>query len=436
MPIATPEKYAEMLDTAKAQGFAFPAINVSSSQTLNAALQGFADAGSDGIVQVSTGGADYLSGPNVKNMVTGSVAFAAYAAEVAKSYPVNIALHTDHCPKDKLEGFVRPLVDISAERVARGELPLFQSHMWDGSAVPLEENLQIAEELLAKCAAAHIILEIEVGVVGGEEDGVEGAIDDKLYTHARGRPGHRARARHRREGSLPHGADLRQRARRLQARQRQAPPGGAQGSPGSGRQGPRPRRRRPPLRPGLPRRLGLVGRRDQRRGRLRRGEDERRHRHPVRLHPPRRRPHVRQLRRRAQGRRRGRQQEGLRPARLGQGRRGRDGRPRRRGLREPPRQPVAPSADPRIPCNAVFPRLPQRSVAGKPPRTPRYMESPRRQAPYAAPVRPRGRFRARSRPASGSRPRRGAGGARRTGRTAGRAPAPRPRAASTATWPC
>ena len=144
MPIATPEMYAEMLDAAKAKRFAFPAINVSSSQTLNAALKGFADAGADGIIQVSTGGAEYLSGPTVKNMVTGSVAFAAYAAEVAKNYPVNIALHTDHCPKDKLDGFVRPLIDISAERVARGEAPLFQSHMWDGSAVPLDENLQIA----------------------------------------------------------------------------------------------------------------------------------------------------------------------------------------------------------------------------------------------------------------------------------------------------
>jgi fructose-bisphosphate aldolase, class II len=182
MPIATPEKYAEMLDTAKNRSFAFPAINVSSSQTLNAALKGFADAESDGIIQISTGGAEYLSGPSVKNMVTGSVAFAAYAAEVAKSYPVNIALHTDHCPKDKLDGFVRPLVDISADRVARGEAPLFQSHMWDGSAVPLDENLQIAEELLAKCSAAKIVLEIEVGVVGGEEDGVVGAIDDKLYS--------------------------------------------------------------------------------------------------------------------------------------------------------------------------------------------------------------------------------------------------------------
>jgi fructose-bisphosphate aldolase class II len=182
MPIATPEKYAEMLATAKEKGFAFPAINVTSSQTLNAALAGFAEAGSDGIVQISTGGAEYLSGPTVKNMVTGSVAFAAYAAEVAKSYPVNIALHTDHCPKDKLDGFVRPLLDLSVERVGRGEAPLFQSHMWDGSAVPLEENLQIAQDLLATAARAKVVLEIEVGVVGGEEDGIVGAIDEKLYS--------------------------------------------------------------------------------------------------------------------------------------------------------------------------------------------------------------------------------------------------------------
>jgi fructose-bisphosphate aldolase class II len=182
MPIATPEVYAEMLDKAKREHFAYPAINVSSSQTLNAALQGFADAGSDGIVQVSTGGADYLSGPGVKNMVSGSVALAAYAHEVAKNYPVNIALHTDHCPKDKLDGFVRPLLEISIERVKAGQQPLFQSHMWDGSAVELHENLQIAQELLEKAAAAKIILEIEVGVVGGEEDGVEGGGGDKLYS--------------------------------------------------------------------------------------------------------------------------------------------------------------------------------------------------------------------------------------------------------------
>src|ERR687890_2738995 len=182
MPIASPEVYREMLDRAKAGAFAYPAINVTSSQTLNAALQGFTEAGSDGIIQISTGGAEYVSGPTVKNMVTGAVALAEFATEVAKNYPVNVALHTDHCPKNKLDGFVRPLIAVSQERVNRGQAPLFQSHMWDGSAVPVDENLQIAEELLAQAAAAHIILEIEVGVVGGEEDGVVGAIDDKLYS--------------------------------------------------------------------------------------------------------------------------------------------------------------------------------------------------------------------------------------------------------------
>jgi fructose-bisphosphate aldolase, class II len=182
MPIATPELYAHMLDTAKERGFAYPAINVSSSQTLNAALRGFAEAGSDGIVQVSTGGGEYLSGQAVKDMVTGSVALAEFAHVVAAKYPVNIALHTDHCPKDKLDGFMRPLVAISRDRVARGEEPLFQSHMWDGSAVPLAENLEIAAELLEACAAARTIMEMEIGVVGGEEDGVVGEINEKLYT--------------------------------------------------------------------------------------------------------------------------------------------------------------------------------------------------------------------------------------------------------------
>ncbi|BCJ26828.1 class II fructose-bisphosphate aldolase [Actinocatenispora sera] len=182
MPIATPEVYAEMLDRAKAGSFAYPAINVTSSQTLNAALRGFAEAGSDGIVQVSTGGAEYLSGSTVKNMVTGAVALAGYAHEVAKQYPVNIALHTDHCPKNKLDSYVRPLLAISQERVARGEDPLFQSHMWDGSAVPLDENLEIGRELLAQAHQAKIVLEVEIGVVGGEEDGVVGEINDKLYT--------------------------------------------------------------------------------------------------------------------------------------------------------------------------------------------------------------------------------------------------------------
>ena len=182
MPIATPETYNEMLDRAKAGRFAYPAINVTSTETINAALRGFADAGSDGIIQISTGGAEFLSGTYVKDMVVGATALAEFAHVAAKHYPVNIALHTDHCQKEKLDLYLRPLVAISQERVDNGQEPLFQSHMWDGSAVPLEENLQIADELLEKCRSARIVLELEIGVVGGEEDGVAHEINDKLYT--------------------------------------------------------------------------------------------------------------------------------------------------------------------------------------------------------------------------------------------------------------
>jgi fructose-bisphosphate aldolase class II len=182
MPVATPEKYAEMLDRAKARGFAYPSVNVTSSETLNAALGGFAEAGSDGIVQISTGGASFLSGRRVQDMVTGAVALAEFAHVVADRYPIQVALHTDHCPKDKLDDYMRPLVALSQERVAAGREPLFQSHMWDGSAVPLEENLAIADELLAECAKAKLVMELEIGVVGGEEDGVVGELNEKLYS--------------------------------------------------------------------------------------------------------------------------------------------------------------------------------------------------------------------------------------------------------------
>ncbi|ALB03948.1 class II fructose-bisphosphate aldolase [Kocuria palustris] len=182
MPIATPDVYGQMLDTAKEKGFAYPAINVTSSQTLNAAIRGFAEAGSDGIIQVSTGGAAYWSGSSKKDMVVGSLAFAAFAREVAKQYDVNIALHTDHCPQDKLEGFVLPLLEESEKAVARGEDPIFQSHMWDGSAIDLDENLRIGADLIERTGKAHIVLEVEIGAVGGEEDGVVGEINDTLYT--------------------------------------------------------------------------------------------------------------------------------------------------------------------------------------------------------------------------------------------------------------
>ncbi|GAB2701767.1 class II fructose-bisphosphate aldolase [Nocardia thraciensis] len=182
MPIATPEVYAEMLGRAKENSFAFPAINCTSSETINAAIRGFAEAGSDGIIQFSTGGAEFGSGQGVKDMVVGATALAEFAHVVAAKYDVTIALHTDHCPKDKLDTFVRPLIAISQERVKAGKNPLFQSHMWDGSAIPIDENLEIAKELLKQTAAANIILEVEIGVVGGEEDGVEAEINEKLYT--------------------------------------------------------------------------------------------------------------------------------------------------------------------------------------------------------------------------------------------------------------
>ena len=182
MAIATPDKYNEMIDAAKSGGYAFPAVNVTSSQTLNAAIRGFAEAESDGIIQVSTGGAAYWSGASVKDMVAGSVGFATFAKQIAKSYGVNVALHTDHCPKDKLDGFVLPLLEISEAEVKAGRDPLFNSHMWDGSAETLEENLRIAAELLPRSAAAKQILEVEIGTVGGEEDGVENEINEKLYT--------------------------------------------------------------------------------------------------------------------------------------------------------------------------------------------------------------------------------------------------------------
>ena len=184
MPIATPDVYNEMLNRAKEGKFAYPAINVTSSQTLTAAIRGFAEAESDGIIQVSSGGADFWSGSTVNDRVAGSLAMAAYAREIAKGYNVTVALHTDHCSKEKIDGWIRPLMEMEAEEVKAGRLPFFQSHMWDGSAVPLDENLEIAKEMLELSVKANTILEVEIGVVGGEEDGVVGEINEKLYTTA------------------------------------------------------------------------------------------------------------------------------------------------------------------------------------------------------------------------------------------------------------
>jgi fructose-bisphosphate aldolase class II len=181
--LPTPEQYAAMLDGAAAGGYAFPAINVTSSQTLNAAMRGFAAAGSDGIVQITVGGARYLSGA-ADDALAGARALAALGHELAARAPVAVALHTDHCPPEHADPFLRPLLGASRERRARGEPPLFHSHMFDGSTLPLDENLAISAELLEQCRALDLVLEIECGVVGGEEDGIggEGAASERLYT--------------------------------------------------------------------------------------------------------------------------------------------------------------------------------------------------------------------------------------------------------------
>jgi len=181
MPIASPDAYLAMIDRAREKGFAYPAINVTSSQTLNAALQGFAEAGSDGIIQISLGTALYLSGNAVQDRAAGTLALAAYAREVASHYRVTVALHTDHCGADNLDDWIRPLLRHATERVRIGQDPLIQSHMWDGSALDLGRNLDIARELLELSARAATLLEIEVGVVGGAEDAGAG-MDEKLYS--------------------------------------------------------------------------------------------------------------------------------------------------------------------------------------------------------------------------------------------------------------
>jgi len=181
--LPTSEQYAAMLDGASVARYAFPAINVTSSQTLNAAMRGFAEAGSDGIVQVTVGGARYFSGAAADGL-TGARAFAALGRELAAGYPVAIALHTDHCPPEHADSFIRPLLADSRERVERRHDPLFHSHMFDGSTLPLDENLRLSAEFLEQCRELDIVLEVECGAVGGEEDGIgdENVARDRLYT--------------------------------------------------------------------------------------------------------------------------------------------------------------------------------------------------------------------------------------------------------------
>jgi fructose-bisphosphate aldolase class II len=184
MPLVDFETYGRMLDHAKREHFAYPAINITSIPTINAALAGFAESRTDGILQVSTGAGKFASGLAVGDEVLGAIALAEYVHRVADRYDVYIALHTDHCQPDKVDTFLRPLIEETGRRRAAGGRNLFSSHMFDGSILPLGENMRVAQELLALCRDQELILEVEAGVVGGEEDGVdhEGAPREKLYT--------------------------------------------------------------------------------------------------------------------------------------------------------------------------------------------------------------------------------------------------------------
>jgi fructose-bisphosphate aldolase class II len=182
MPVVDYAKYCQMLDRARDGGFAYPAVNVTSLTTANAVLKGLADSKSDGIIQVSTGGGAFASGASVKDMALGAISIAEHVHRAAARYPIHVALHTDHCQADKLATFVMPLVEETERRRASGQPNLFNSHMFDGSALPLEENLGVAVKLLERFRNNDLILEIEVGVVGGEEDGVKASGAAKLYT--------------------------------------------------------------------------------------------------------------------------------------------------------------------------------------------------------------------------------------------------------------
>jgi fructose-bisphosphate aldolase class II len=182
MPVADYQTYCKIIDRAKEDRFACPAINVASIVAANAVLRGLAESKSDGIIQVSTGGAAFASGSTVKDMVLGAVSIAEHVHRAAQRYPIYVALHTDHCPPDHLDRFVHPLIKETERRRAAGRPNLFNSHMFDGSSLPLNENLDVSVKLLERCQHNDIILEIEVGVVGGEEDGIKASAAAKLYT--------------------------------------------------------------------------------------------------------------------------------------------------------------------------------------------------------------------------------------------------------------
>ena len=183
MPVPTTEQFNEMLAAAQAGDYALASINVTSSNTINAALAAFAESKTDGIIQFSTGGGEHGSGPN-KNAALGAIALTEYVHRLAADLPVYVAITTDHCVPAKVDSFLRPLIAEAHKRKAAGLPVLFNCHMFDGSELSMSENLAISKQLLEELSGLGVVLEVEAGVVGGEEDGIDNTDADhsKLFT--------------------------------------------------------------------------------------------------------------------------------------------------------------------------------------------------------------------------------------------------------------
>ncbi|MGB5237882.1 MAG: class II fructose-bisphosphate aldolase [Flavobacteriaceae bacterium] len=186
--VATGDEVQAIFKYAKDKAFALPAVNVIGSSTINAVLETAAELNAPVIIQFSNGGAQFnagkgLSNENQKSAVAGAVAGAKHIHELAESYGATVILHTDHCAK-KLLPWIDGLLDASEEHFAATGKPLYSSHMIDLSEEPIEENIAICKDYLARMSKMGMTLEIELGITGGEEDGVDNTdVDDsKLYT--------------------------------------------------------------------------------------------------------------------------------------------------------------------------------------------------------------------------------------------------------------
>ena len=186
--VATGNEVQDIFNYAKEKGFALPAVNVIGSSTINAVLETAATLNSPVIIQFSNGGAQFNAGKGLSNegqqsAIKGAIAGAKHIHELAEAYGATVILHTDHCAK-KLLPWIDGLLDASEEHFAATGKSLYSSHMIDLSEEPLEENIEICKKYLARMSKMNMTLDIELGITGGEEDGVDNTdVDDsKLYT--------------------------------------------------------------------------------------------------------------------------------------------------------------------------------------------------------------------------------------------------------------